>query len=98
MTADPRPIDISNIPDLLRITKEVEISKKPLKLTRDRKTVAILMPVSTADTPRKKPRKTRSDYEAFLASAGSWKDVDTDTLIKNIYEGRKLGSRPQIKL
>ncbi len=27
MTADPRPIDISNMPDLLRIIKEVEISK-----------------------------------------------------------------------
>ena len=86
------------MPDLMRITKEVEISKKPLKLLRDRKTVAILMPVATAVTSRKRPGKTKKDYEAFLSAAGSWKDVDTDTLLKNIYEGRKLGNRPQIKL
>lgn len=36
---------------------------------------AVLQPA-----PRKGTRRgrTRADYEAFLAAAGSWKDVDTD--------------------
>lgn len=41
--------------------------------------------------------KTREDLDAFLASAGSWKDVDTDQLIENIYAGRK-SSRPPVDL
>ena len=32
--------------------------------------------------------KTAADYEAFLASAGSWADVDTDAFLKNVYESR----------
>jgi hypothetical protein len=99
MTTDPRPIDISNMPDLVRIAEEVEATKKPLKLTRDRKTVAILMPVATAETPRKKRAKTKADYEAFRAAFGSWKDVDTEALLKNIHaDRRRTNTRPPVKL
>lgn len=89
MTTDPRPIDISNMPDLVRIAEEVEATKKPLKLTRDRKTLAILMPVGTAVTPRKKRGKTKADYKAFRAAFGSWKDIDTEELLKHIYADRR---------
>ena len=39
--------------------------------------------------------KTAADYDAFLASAGSWADVDTDAFLKDIYESRK-SSRPPV--
>jgi len=39
--------------------------------------------------------KTAADCEAFLASAGSWADVDTDAFLKDNYESRKL-SRPAV--
>lgn len=29
----------------------------------------------------------------FKAAAGGWKGLDTDKMIKEIYEGRKLGTR-----
>ena len=60
MTADPTPIDISNHPDLLRLAEEVEATKKPRELKRDRKTVAILIPVGTARTSKKKRSRARS--------------------------------------
>jgi hypothetical protein len=47
-------------------------------------------------TPRR--RKTAADYEAFLSAAGSWKDVDTDKLIADIYESRRRSSGPPIEL
>jgi hypothetical protein len=86
------------MPDLLRVAEEVAATKKPLKLTRDRKTVAILMPVGTSLSPRKKPEKTRADYEAFKSAAGGWKDVDTDRLIANIYATRRRSNRPPVNL
>jgi hypothetical protein len=99
MTANPTPIDISNMPDLTRLAEEVQATKKPLKLTRDRKTVAILMPVGTSLPSKKKPEKTRAEYEAFRAAFGSWKDVNTEALLKNIYaDRRRTNTRPPVQL
>lgn len=87
------------MPDLVRIAEEVKATKKPLKLTRDRKTVAILMPVAPTETPRKKRAKAKADYEAFRAAFGSWKYVDTEALLKNIYaDRRRTNTRPLVKL
>ncbi len=30
---------------------------------------------------------------SLAAAAGGWKDVDTDKMIKEIYEGRKTGTK-----
>ncbi|HLD97500.1 MAG TPA: hypothetical protein VI934_04105 [Candidatus Nanoarchaeia archaeon] len=29
----------------------------------------------------------------FTAAAGGWKDIDTEKMIKDIYEGRKFGTK-----
>ena len=33
-------------------------------------------------------------HTMLAATAGSWADVDTDTMIREIYEAREAGSRP----
>jgi hypothetical protein len=42
--------------------------------------------------------KTKADYEAFQAAAGSWKDMDVEKFKAALYESRRLGSRPPLKL
>lgn len=42
--------------------------------------------------------KTEIDLKAFRASAGAWKNIDTDTFLVNTYKSRKKSSRPQVKL
>ena len=79
----PTPIDISNIPDLVRLAEEVEATKKPREITKDSKTVAILIQVGT--TLKKKREKTKTDYETLRAAFGSWKAVDTEALLNTIY-------------
>jgi len=37
-------------------------------------------------------------YAAFRAAAGSWADVDTDKLLADIYESRRLPPRPPVEL
>jgi len=83
MTTNPTPIGISNIPDLVRLAEEVEATKKPCEVTKDSKTVAILIPVGT--TLKKKREKTKTDHEVSQAAFSSWKDVDTEALLNTIY-------------
>jgi hypothetical protein len=87
-------IDISDNPEILRIVEEVRASNEPRVLRRNREDVAIVLPAKRARTRRSARGKTTADYDAFRAAAGSWKDVDTDKLITDIYESRRLSSRP----
>src|SRR5215212_4191854 len=43
--------------------------------------------IKPLSAPKKHPRpKIRVNYAALEASAGSWSDIDTDALVKQIYE------------
>jgi len=93
-----KTIDISDLPELLRIVEEVRASEEPYVLQRENEDVAVLMPVAPAGKRRRKRERTQADYEAFLSAAGSWKDVDVDAFIADIYESRRRSSRPPVKL
>lgn len=46
---------------------------------------------------RKRRERTQADREAFLSSAGGWKGlVDTEKLKEDIYESRRMSTRPQV--
>ncbi len=99
MTTHPTPVDISHMPDLLKLAEEVEMTRKPRKLIKDRETVAILIPIRTSLSPKKKRTNIKVDYEAFHAAFGSWNDVDTDALLKNINANRRrTNTRPSVEL
>ena len=93
----PTPIDITNIPELVKIAEEVEATKTPRELRRENKPLAVIMPARKAPA-KKKREKTNADYEAFRSAAGGWKDIDTDKLIADIYESRRRSNRPPVKL
>jgi len=98
MAEHAKSLDISDIPELLRLAEEVRATNEPRMLTRDNEDLAVVMPVGTR--PAKRHRKTPSeeDLEAFRSAAGGWKDIDTDTLVQNIYESRRISIRPRIDL
>jgi hypothetical protein len=99
MQRDLKHIDISNVPELLRIAEEVRITNQPRILRRDSEDLAVLMPVTPSLQRRVKREITEADYEAFLTAAGSWKGlVDADKLIADIYESRRISSRPPAEL
>ena len=86
------------MPELARIAEEVAATKIPRELKRENKTVAVIVPVKKSAS-KKKREKTKADYEAFKSAAGGWKGlVDTEQLKKDIYESRRLSTRPPIKL
>lgn len=97
MKREVRAIDVSNLPDLLRIAEEVQRSNRAHVLMRESEELAIVVPARTRKSGTSDARL--SDHEAFLASAGSWKDlVDTDALLRDIYESRSRSSRPVVEL
>lgn len=93
-----RAIDISNMPELLRLVEEVRETEEPRVLRRDSEDVAILMPTKPSSKRKSKAAKTKADYEAFRAAAGGWKDVDTEKLIEDIYADRRVSNRPPVDL
>lgn len=92
------PIDITHIPELVKIAEEVEATRTPRELRQENKPVAVIMPM-TKSAPTKKREKTRADYEVFKSAAGGWKDlVDTEQLKKDIYESRRISTRLPLDL
>jgi hypothetical protein len=79
-----QPIDISHIPDLVRIVEEVEATNKPRELRRDNKPVALLTPII----------ENTEKWKKIKATFGSWSDADADKLIANIHRWRTEGARP----
>lgn len=93
-----KAIEIGDAPDLVRLAEEVHASNEARLLRRDGEDLAVLMPARPVAKQRGKRTKTQADYDAFRSAAGGWKDIDTDKLIANIYEDRRRGDRPPIKL
>ncbi len=58
MSRNLTPIDISSLPDLLRLAEEVRVTNKPRELRREEKTVAILVPPTSKAKPKKHRAKT----------------------------------------
>jgi hypothetical protein len=99
MATHPVMIDISNNPDLVRLVEEVKNTKKPRILKQDSEPVAMLMPMEPAGKQRDKKARSQTHYKAFLAAAGSLKGfIDAERLKKDIYESRKLLTRPAIEV
>jgi hypothetical protein len=77
MASEPQPIDISTIPELERLAREVAEDGQPRLLRADGTDLAILSPV------RRAPRKNRaSDLPA---------DGEDDDLLRELERRRKLG-------
>ena len=98
MPRNLRSIDISHVPELLRIVEEVRATNEPRVLRREGEDLAILVPSSSTKRTRPRRAKTTADYEAFRSAAGSWRDVDTDKLVSEIYESRRRSTRPPVEL
>jgi hypothetical protein len=96
MVKERKAVDISHLPELLRLAEKVQATNEPYVLRREGEEIAAVVPLKR--TRRKGKAKTEADYEAFRSAAGSWSDIDTDKLIEDIYESRRISSRPPVEL
>jgi hypothetical protein len=95
MAARFESMDVDAMPEVLRLAKDVAAGGRPRSLLLDGKEIAVLLPV----TPRPRRRvPTEKEAEAFRAAAGSWRDVDTDRLLTDIYTSRDAPPAPPVDL
>ena len=94
MTRDAAPIDLSTMPDLARLAREVARDGTPRVLREDGADVAVLSP---ARPKRRRPlgtRPTPEQIDAALATFGTWKDLDAERFIRELDEARSDTSPP----
>ena len=87
MAIAPRTIRVTPetaLPDLLD-----DASREPIILERDGERFRLSRDEDIAYEPD--PEGVRA---MLAAMAGSWADLDIDTMIREIYEAREAGSRP----
>jgi hypothetical protein len=88
------PIDISHFPDLVRLAEEVRATKVPRVLRRNDEDIAVMVPLAPRRHATIRPR-TKADVEAFLAAAGSWRDlIDPEAFKAHIASSRGSDSTP----
>jgi hypothetical protein len=90
-------IDVRDLPELEKLAEEVRRTGERRVLRRGDEDLAMIVPVPRPRRSRRR-EKTEAEIEAFLSAAGSWKDVDTDKLIEEIYADRRRSNRPPIEL
>jgi hypothetical protein len=97
MAEHAKSIDISDIPEVRHLAEEVHRVGEPRILRRDGEDLAMVVPLPRLRKRRfKKP--TEADIKAFRSAAGGWADIDTDRLVENIYESRRISTRPPVEL
>jgi hypothetical protein len=89
--------------DAASVINHVIASAQPVVVKRGEDRV-VIRPLLSEASRHSKARKTRerqptqADVDAFLASAGSWKDVDTDSFLRDTYASRDLSVKPPVEL
>lgn len=95
MASEYIPLDISTAHDLLELAEEVRRTNRPRLLRRANEDIAVIAPVRKRPVRSPFKKKSSADIASFLSAAGSWKDEDTDKLKADIYESRRLSTRPR---
>src|SRR5687768_11857503 len=95
MVKELRHVDVSKVFELKRLAKEVVESGEALVLCDRDIDLAVISPVKpTSRTRRRLREQAAADMEAFRLSAGAWADVDTEEILRYIYDARDRGVRP----
>ena len=88
-------IPLDEMPDRLRsIFERVLRDKEVVVVDAGEDGVVTLTSGEPQDARALPPGKSEEDYQAFLESFGSWEDVDTDQLLRDIRASRKISRSP----
>jgi len=100
MVKEYSPISFDEFSHNLRsIFERVARGKETVVVENDAGELVVLEPASAATERKGKRKKTEADREAFLSSLGGWAGlVDGDKLLENIYESRRISTKPPVKL
>src|SRR4051794_11441453 len=87
-------IDVSATAELARIAEEINRTGESIILNYNGCDLAIIEPLDPNDRRRLDWKPTEEEIAAFRAAAGGWADIDTDALLRDIYEARRRPMLP----
>ena len=90
-------VEVRDVDDLYRVLKEIRAEDEPLVIQGDNGDEIILPPGPRRRAKRRtEEERAKVDEEAFLSSAGSWKDlIDVDEF-KRQYKAARGSNRPPV--
>ncbi len=95
MQKELKSMDVTNMPDLLRLAEEVQATKQPRVLTRGGEELVEMRPLMPVVKRSLKRPKTQADLEAFRSAAGGWKGlVDPEAFKAAIMSARASDRLP----
>ena len=90
MGAKRKLVDVEDHPDLLSLVDDIRNVDEELVIRQRGEEIAVVIPIRE-HAPKPAPRGiTDEDREALRSAFGSWKDVDTDRLLADIYADRDM--------
>lgn len=95
MAVATESVDVSDVPDLLRLAEEVRDTGEPRVLRVGDEDVAILMPIPVK---RRRRVRTRADYDASIGAAGGWKGIVDGGQLKEDLRAARGSDRPAVEL
>ena len=90
MVAERKYINIDDKPEFIDLAEAIRVSHEPVSWRLAGVEVAIVAPPPALEVEVEEPSRAtaKSRKKELLSLAGAWADVDTDSLIEEIYERR----------
>lgn len=98
MSRKVKSVDISKYPELVRLAENTREHGESWVLRRGDEELAVVVPLEPGYLEDSGRPRTTEDLEAFRSAAGSWRDEDTETFLKNNYESRQISRKPPVEL
>lgn len=87
-------IDVSEMPEILRLVEAASASGESFALLRGSQVIATVQPVAGKRTPPRRGPLTEEQIDKAMSAAGSWQGMDSQAFIEQIYATREADSRP----
>lgn len=81
-------IDVSEMPEVVKLIEIVIESGQPVTLYRGEEVVAILTPIGWEQSSLSRRKPTDEQIAAARSAAGGWQDFDSDAFIEQVYRDR----------
>lgn len=91
-------IDISEMPDVVRLVEEATVADTPLLLRRGDEVVAIVHPLAPGSTSATRRQLSSRQIVALRSAAGGWKEFDAGAFIHAVYRDRDSDDRRIVDL
>lgn len=97
MTLEPATVDVSDLPDVARLAREVARDGRPRVLPADSCDLAVLTPTRRRRRLKGK-RVTQSDIDRVMALAGAWNDLVDAEQLKRDLDAARSDNTPPVEL